>query len=131
MQGDEVKRYCGQCRLHVHDTSNMSREQVVGLLEETGGRCCLRIWRRPDGRVITRDCNRIRRAIARRLQWIRTAAAGLFAIVGLGSCAQDHSLTGVVAWPGPKPLSTPSTMGKPAPSPAPAEKPPAPGEGVR
>ncbi len=54
MKGNERKRFCGQCRLHVHDISQLTRREAVALLEETGGECCLRLWRRPDGTVSRR-----------------------------------------------------------------------------
>jgi pimeloyl-ACP methyl ester carboxylesterase len=52
MTGDAAKRWCGQCRLHVRDVSQMTRAEVAELLRAPEGRGCLRIWRRPDGRVI-------------------------------------------------------------------------------
>jgi hypothetical protein len=126
MQGDRVKRFCGQCRLHVHDVSEMSRRDVRELLTSTGGNCCLRVWRRPDGRVITQDCNRVLRAIRRRVAAVRAAAAGVLALVGLGGCHRGSSppeappsrpTTGaMVAPPAPPPtMGTPATLPQPPP----------------
>ena len=116
MSGDAVKRFCGQCRLHVHDTSQMTRDEARELLRATNGDCCVRIWRRPDGRVITKDCNRVRRALRRRLRVLAAAAAGLLALIGIGGC---HRARVVNEEPsaGPKP---------PAPVPGAPEKPPVP-----
>lgn len=123
MTGDEARRFCGQCRLHVHDTSQMSRRRVRALLTNTNGECCLRVWRRPDGRVITKDCRRVVRALARRLAFVRTAAAALFAFVGLGGCGTQEShetdaTTGVVA---PRKPAQPAAAKPVAPSEPPVE----------
>ena len=118
MEGDEGKRFCGQCRLHVHDVSQLTRREADALIESAGGRCCLRLWRRPDGRVITKDCGRVRLAIARRLAILRTAAAGLFAALGLVGCSDGPARRSIVttgamvSWPPPKP---PSPGAGPAP----------------
>ena len=86
MTGDEARRFCGQCRLHVHDFAQMTRAEIRELLAATGGNCCKRVWRRPDGRIITKDCNRVVRALRRRMRAFGNAAAALLALVGLGGC---------------------------------------------
>lgn len=121
MQGDERKRFCGTCRLHVHDLSQLTRTEAVDLLETTGGQCCLRVWRRPDGRVVTRDCGPVRLAIERRLRWIRSAAAAVLAAVGLTGC-KGARLADAPAAPTAVPVPT---LGTPPPLPPP--KPPVPG----
>jgi hypothetical protein len=90
MAGNDVRRFCGTCRLHVYDLSRMTRAEISDLSAETGGRFCKRIWRRPDGRVITKDCGRFRRALERRWRLARAAVAGLFALVGLGGCGGER-----------------------------------------
>ena len=141
MSGNDSKRFCGQCRLHVHDVSRMTRAEVGELLQQTGGACCLRLWRRPDGRIITKDCNRVRRALRRRLQIVSAAAAGLLAVFGLGGCRGARIADGTPSVGGkaqPPPPATPEKppvpgaqtwMGTPA-NPVPAEKPPVPGASV-
>ena len=105
MAGDHRKRFCGQCRLHVHDVSAMTRREADALIESAGGRCCLRLWRRPDGRVITKDCSRVRLSIERKLMILRAVAAGLFAALGLGACAKRpdppprYTTGAMVPWP--------------------------------
>lgn len=69
MAGDDRVRFCGECRLHVYNLSGMSRVDAEGLIERTEGRLCVRMLRRADGTVITRDCPvglaRVHRAIRR------------------------------------------------------------------
>src|SRR5689334_22859629 len=66
MTGDDRKRHCAACRLDVFDLSAMSRDEALAMLTERAGKACLRLHRRADGRVITRDCPvGLRRALRR------------------------------------------------------------------
>ena len=55
MEGDDRKRFCNQCRLHVYNVENMDRSEALTLLTQ-GNKVCLRLYQRHDGTVITRDC---------------------------------------------------------------------------
>ncbi len=89
MKGDERVRFCGQCRLNVYNLSELGRKEAEALVQQGGGRVCVRLYRRPDGKVLTRSC-RAARWIRRTTSWaFRTAAAvliGFFAWAG-GSAA--------------------------------------------
>ena len=89
MTGDARKRFCGQCRLHVYDVSELTRGEAGTLLRRGEGRVCLRLHRRADGRIITKDCGRVRAAIERRLRWIRAAAASVLGVLGFAGCSRD------------------------------------------
>jgi hypothetical protein len=56
MQGDDSRRFCDQCGLHVHDLSAMTREAGEAFLAGVTGRACVRLYERADGRVLTSDC---------------------------------------------------------------------------
>ncbi len=56
MQGDEKKRLCGQCNLHVHKLSELTTAEVVALFRQPSGRVCAQLFRRLDGTVMTKDC---------------------------------------------------------------------------
>ena len=56
MSGDDRQRHCAKCDLNVFNISGMTREEAETLLREANGRVCVRLFRRPDGTVITRDC---------------------------------------------------------------------------
>ncbi len=56
MIGDERKRHCAECKLNVYNLSDMTREEAENFLINAEGRVCLRIYRRKDGTVITKDC---------------------------------------------------------------------------
>jgi hypothetical protein len=96
MTGDEKRRFCGECRLHVHDLSAMTRNEAEDLLRGADGRVCVRFYRRPDGRVLTKDCVTVRDRIRRRARRLRVAAAALFAFLApfVGGCGAASSGNG-------------------------------------
>lgn len=90
-QRRERVRHCEQCSLNVYDLSAMSRREAEDLVQAAEGRLCVRLYRRQDGTVITRDCSTLRRIIdtsangARRLAWL--AACGVAAVLGAAAWA--------------------------------------------
>ncbi|MCU1265586.1 MAG: hypothetical protein JWM21_1904 [Acidobacteria bacterium] len=90
MNGNEQARYCSQCKLQVYDISKLTRREAVSLLTSSEGRVCGRLYRRPDGTLLTRDCPVGLRALRRRAA--RIAGATLAAVLGLLSpiAAQKH-----------------------------------------
>ncbi len=126
MTGDDKHRFCGSCKLHVHNLSGMTADAATALLQQAGkGRVCVRFFRRADGTVLTRDCpvglrQKLRRA------WARAGALWL-ALWSSASCArpvagpeqevlrplQGEAVMGDVAVPAPKPAAVePAEMGK-------------------
>ena len=83
MSGTERVRHCGQCDLRVYDISQLTRGQALDLITNNEGRLCLRLHRRADGTVITRDCPVGLRALRRRVAW--RASAMLTAILSLSA----------------------------------------------
>jgi hypothetical protein len=88
MRGDDQVRFCGRCRQHVYNLSEMTAAEAVQLIEAKQGRLCVQLFRRRDGTLITADCpvgwrwrffKFLRR---RRMAW----AASLFALVFLSGC---------------------------------------------
>jgi len=79
MTGDDRVRFCGECKLNVYNVSGMSREEAAALLEKTDGRLCMRIYRRPDGTLLTKDCPVGLRAIRRKLAVVAAAFGALLA----------------------------------------------------
>ena len=56
MTGDEQKRACGMCKMNVYNLSAMTLKEAEELVLRSEGRTCIRMYRRADGTVITRDC---------------------------------------------------------------------------
>jgi hypothetical protein len=83
MQGNERQRFCTRCRQQVYNIAEMNRDEAMALVNSEG-RVCVRIYRRPDGTVLTRDCRQIVRA-ARRIFAAGVAAVGALVLALLGS----------------------------------------------
>ena len=79
MTGSDRVRNCGLCKLNVYNISEMSRDEATALIRESEGRLCVRLFRRQDGTVVTRDCTARFQAIRRK---IMTLACGLLTIIG-------------------------------------------------
>jgi hypothetical protein len=67
MTGDERSRFCGQCKLNVYNISAMSMDEAEKLIVEKEGRLCVRLYRRNDGTVLTKDCPKGLAAARRKL----------------------------------------------------------------
>jgi hypothetical protein len=78
MTGDERARYCDLCKLHVYNISEMTRSEVKKLITGTEGRICVRLYKRADGTVLTKDCPVGLRAMRRKVG--RIAGASISAI---------------------------------------------------
>lgn len=81
MPGDEWTRHCGKCDQNVYNLSAMTAPEAEALLERHEGRVCKKLYRRPDGSVLTQRCpSSIRKGLLRMGKW---AAAAAFAIPAL------------------------------------------------
>ena len=83
MSGDERTRHCHLCSLNVYNVSALTPAEVENLILKREGRVCIRMYRRADGTVLTKDCPVGFRAIQKRAA--RFAGATLAAILGLFS----------------------------------------------
>lgn len=83
MTGDERVRYCHSCKLNIYNIAEMTKPEVEKLIETREGRLCIRLYKRADGTVLTKDCPVGFRAYQKRIA--RFAGAILAAILGLFS----------------------------------------------
>jgi hypothetical protein len=70
MAGDDRRRFCGRCSLHVHDLSAMREEAVMKLIAGPDPHLCIRYSVRDDGTAIIGE--------SRAGRWLR--GAGLIAM---------------------------------------------------
>lgn len=93
MDGDERKRFCSLCSLHVYNISEMKRKEAEDFLSANTDGVCLRLFRRADGTLITKDCpvgRRLADAVKRR---VRAAAVALVAMLNASAVfGQDTKL---------------------------------------
>lgn len=93
MRGDERRRFCEKCQLHVHDLRSLTEAEATELLRGASGRVCGRVFQRADGTVLTRDCPVGEATLRRRLVMSVVAVAALFvAVAGLvvGGRSRSH-----------------------------------------
>jgi hypothetical protein len=114
MRGDDRARFCAMCKLNVFDLSNMPERDALALIQKTEGRLCVRLWRRKDGTVITRDCPEGLLDRARRRSEMLFASLALLVVAILGGVAFAASEPGrrLMAWCAPetRPQTRPQTM---------------------
>lgn len=83
MKGDGRVRFCGQCEKNVFNISGMSRADAESLIHErveSGKELCLRLYKRPDGTILTDDCPVGLRAKIRWRMQKAVLAGGMIAI---------------------------------------------------
>ncbi|MCC6408826.1 MAG: hypothetical protein IT453_16810 [Planctomycetes bacterium] len=104
LQGDDARRFCAECRLHVHSSTALTRDQARELVTSATSRVCMRVQydaagepvyldssrREPELRESDRNAGeRTTPQLARRLvRWAASAAAGVLAACS-GSPAVD------------------------------------------
>jgi Carboxypeptidase regulatory-like domain len=97
MTGDERTRHCDACRLNVYNVAELTTAEVKDLVLKSEGSICMRMYRRVDGTILTRDCPAGLRLVRRRA--VRFAGATLATVLGLFSIsfAQKEEPAGVGA----------------------------------
>jgi hypothetical protein len=115
MPGGERVRSCSQCSHKVYNLSAMSGDEAAKLIREAEGRVCVRLYRRADGSVMTRDCPTGLRAARQRVtRAVTVSFASMFSIIGLFSLAErlraKPVLTMGAVAASPQPLSTPAPV---------------------
>ncbi len=83
MSGDERVRRCHSCELNIYNISEMTKREVEDLITKRESRVCIRLYKRADGTVLTKDCPVGFRAYQKRVA--RFAGAALATILGLFS----------------------------------------------
>lgn len=112
MQGDDKKRFCAQCKLHVHNLSGLSADEALDLLRASRqGRLCVRLFRRADGTVLTRDCPvGLRQKL--RAGWARGVAMMAALWAGAVSCVKPRAVGETAPAPVVVPEPQPVEMGE-------------------
>lgn len=85
MIGGNRVRSCEQCQLNVYNISALTRSEVQTLIASAEGRLCIKLYRRADGTVLTKDCpvgiRALRMRVSKRAAAIFAAVAGLSSLV--------------------------------------------------
>ena len=101
MSGTERSRFCLECKLTVYNLSDMTQREAESFLMASEGTVCLRIYRRNDGTVITKDCPSRADRIKKRASHFATACLALVAafVSGLGTFRSYVWLCELVTFP--------------------------------
>jgi hypothetical protein len=96
MSGDDARRFCSQCKLHVYNLSEMTEKQAEQFVRQQSGKkkpACVRFFRRADGTILTRDCHTIRMQLRRVANfWHRlTAVSASFLVSAISAYANENS----------------------------------------
>lgn len=95
MEGDERIRFCNQCQLNVFNISAMSEKEAVSTIRTaSGGRLCLRFYRRQDGTILTENCPVGLRRIRNMIRICAAASIAFLVSFGLISEADAQGLVG-------------------------------------
>lgn len=93
MSGDQRARHCESCKLNVYNIAGMTNAEVEHLVSNREGRLCIRLFRRADGTILTKDCPIGFRAYQKRIARFAGATLSvLFSLVGF-SAAQGTGST--------------------------------------
>ena len=101
LQGNEQKRFCSECSLHVHNSAALTQREAEALVARADGRVCMRIECDPSGAPVFR---RDESTAARLARWALGAGAALLAACHGSQPAQPA--------PAAQPVEPPSRMGK-------------------
>jgi hypothetical protein len=94
MTGDERVRRCDSCRMNIYNIAEMTRAEAENLIKKREGRLCIRLYKRADGTILTKDCPVGLRAYRKRIA--RLAGAALATVLGLFSASfgqKDEPIT--------------------------------------
>ena len=94
MEGDERSRFCGECKLNVHNVSSMSDAEVKDLFRNANRGVCVRLFRRFDGTVITDNCPVGLRRIRDKIKLRIACLVAVLLSAGLITSAQAQGLVG-------------------------------------
>lgn len=128
MKGDDQVRFCGGCRQNVYNLSEMTRAEGQALLERSEGRRCVRLFRREDGTVLTKDCGEGQHEKRTQFARVGTRFALLFGLMAGAGGLRAMAPQGAPAMPSVGSSVAPvSAMGEPHVEP-PSPPPPPPKE---
>jgi hypothetical protein len=77
--GDERKRFCSQCQLHVHNSAELTSSEADELVKTASGRVCMRIVTDEGGTPVFKSARPRTDSLRRIARWSLAAGASLLA----------------------------------------------------
>ena len=97
MTGDERVRHCAECDLKVYNLTALNHAEIEQLVGSREGRLCVRLYKRRDGTMITRDCPVGFEIKVRRISRIAGAAmSAAMTAIPAGAQSQQSQHSGLV-----------------------------------
>ena len=84
MRGNGHTRFCGECGLHVHNLSAMTRDEAEAFLANRTGRVCVAFRPKDDGTPVVLDY----RPAAPSRRWLKLAGVAAAASLAAAACEQ-------------------------------------------
>ena len=56
MSGDDRVRLCHSCNLNIYNIAEMTKTEIENLITKREDKVCIRLYKRADGTVLTKDC---------------------------------------------------------------------------
>ena len=96
MTGSESVRFCHSCKLNVYNIAQFSDSEAQEIFSQNlnGNRMCTRIYRRPDGTVMTDNCPR---ALRRLRDWRNRTFAAVANVAALATLFLSANLPGAAS----------------------------------
>ncbi|MBP9091302.1 tetratricopeptide repeat protein [bacterium] len=93
MVGSARVRTCSMCKLHVYNLSEMTTKEAEDLFSaNSAGNLCLKLFRRNDGTIMTKDCSVARRIIDKSALRIRLLVAWLLSCFNVAPAIAQSQL---------------------------------------
>lgn len=96
MTGSESVRFCHSCKLNVYNIAQFSDSEAQEIFAQNlnGNRMCTRIYRRPDGTVMTDNCPR---ALRRLRDWRNRTFSAIAKVAALATLFLAANLPGAAS----------------------------------
>ncbi len=106
LEGDERKRYCDSCSLHVVNLSAMTRDEGQTFLDDNvaAERVCVTYSKRPDGSLVTLERPSVVDRLGRLRRVAQLAASFLIGAFPLLASCRPAAKLGGLSCPPPKPV---------------------------
>lgn len=81
MEGDDRTRFCWMCTQNVYNIEDLTRAEANKLLSGANGEVCIRVFKRPDGTILTKDCPVGLRQVRERVKAFSARACATVAVL--------------------------------------------------
>lgn len=93
MVGSSKIRTCSKCKLHVYNLSEMTQKEAEDLFSaNNAGNLCLKLFRRNDGTIMSKDCSVARRIIDKSALRLRLLVAWLLSFFNVAPAIAQSQL---------------------------------------